>query len=84
MDSLTLYFGMGMTALAACTVLGLIGLKGFTAWIELKRAEIGAGIGAGIGNEVSTSTPTIGQRIDVADLKERVRRLEAIAAGVDI
>lgn len=80
MNSLTLYFGMGMTALAACTVLGLIGLKGFTAWIDLKRAEIGAGIG----NAMPTAAPTVGQRIDVADLKERVRRLEAIAAGVDI
>ncbi len=76
MDSLMLYFGMGMTAFAACTVLGLIGLKGFTAWIDLKRAEIGTAVPAG--------GPTVGQRIDVADLKERVRRLEAIAAGVDI
>jgi hypothetical protein len=84
MESLTLYFCMGMTALIGCTVLGLIGLKGFTAWIDLKRTEIGAGIGAGIGNDLSSPTPTIGQRIDVADLKERVRRLEAIAAGVDI
>ncbi len=76
MDSLMLYLGMGITALAASTVLGLIGLKGFTAWLELKRAEIG--------NAMPVSTPTVGQRIDVADLKERVRRLEAIAAGVDI
>ena len=80
MDSLMLYFGMGMTALVASTVLGLIGLKGFTAWIDLKRAEIGAG-GDGA---MPVSTPTVGQRIDVAVLKERVRRLEAIAAGVDI
>jgi hypothetical protein len=27
--------------------------------------------------------PAIGQRIDLADLKERIRKLEAIAAGVD-
>jgi hypothetical protein len=79
MDSLMLYFGMGMTALAASTVLGLIGLKGFTAWIDLKRAEIGARVDGAM-----PATPTVGQRIDVADLKERVRRLEAIAAGVDI
>ncbi len=76
MNSLLLYFGMGITALAVSTVLGLIGLKGFTVWIELKRTEIG--------NAMVPATPTVGQRIDVADLKERVRRLEAIAAGVDI
>ena len=80
MESLMLYFGMGLTALAASTVLGLIGLKGFTAWLDLKRAEIGSVMGG----EIAVATPTIGQRIDVADLKERVRRLEAIAAGVDI
>ncbi len=80
MDSLMLYLGMGITALAASTVLGLIGLKGFTAWIDLKRAEIGAAVNGAI----PAATPSIGQRIDVADLKERVRRLEAIAAGVDI
>lgn len=80
MDSLTLYLALGLTALAASTVIGLIGLKGFTAWIELKRAEIGARVEGAM----APTTPTIGQRIDVADLKERVRRLEAIAAGVDI
>ena len=80
MESLMLYFGMGMTALAASTVLGLIGLKGFTAWIDLKRTEMGATANGAM----PAAMPTIGQRIDVADLKERVRRLEAIAAGVDI
>lgn len=76
MESLTLYFAMGVTALAASTILGLIGLRAFTAWIDLKRSEIGHAAPGG--------SPTVGQRIDVADLKERVRRLEAIAAGVDI
>lgn len=80
MDSLMLYAAMGMTALAASTVLGLIGLKGFTAWIDLKRAEIGTRVDGAM----PSTSPTVGQRIDVADLKERVRRLEAIAAGVDI
>ena len=76
MDALLLYFGMGLTALAAATILGLIGLKAFTAWIDLKRSEIE--------RPKDSATPTVGARIDVADLKERVRRLEAIAAGVDI
>jgi hypothetical protein len=80
MESLMLYLGMGLTALAATTVLGLIGLKGFTAWLDLKRTQIASAMG----DDVAVATPTIGQRIDVADLKERVRRLEAIAAGVDI
>jgi len=74
MEQLTLYLGIGLTALAGCTVLGILGLKGFTAWIEFKRAELA---------HAAPAPNTVGQRIDVADLKERVRRLEAIAAGVD-
>ena len=74
MDDLFLYFGMALTALAGCAVLGLIGLKAFTAWLDLKRAEL---------ERPSGPAPVI-HRIDVADLKERVRRLEAIAAGVEM
>ncbi len=75
METLILYLALGLTAFAVSTVLGLIGLRGFTAWIDLKRAEL---------DRPGPTTPGVGQRIDVADLKERVRRLEAIAAGVDI
>jgi hypothetical protein len=31
----------------------------------------------------SGEMPAIGQRIDLADLKERIRKLEAIASGVE-
>ena len=33
---------------------------------------------------LSSNLLAIGQRIDLADLKERIRKLEAIAAGVDL
>ncbi len=62
---------------------GLIGLgviAGLAAWAwagwlklrlhELDQRRVDAG-------------PGVGQRIDLADLKERIRKLEAIAAGVD-
>jgi len=65
---------LAVTALIGCAVLGAMTLRGFTAWLDLKRAEL----------ERSGMAPTIGNRIDVADLKERVRKLEAIAAGVDL
>jgi hypothetical protein len=45
----------------------------FKGWVELKRSEMGG----------STSAPVSG-RIELADLRERVKKLEAIAAGVDI
>ncbi len=72
----------GLIVIAAGTLIGLSILAGIAAWcwkgwLELKRAELGEVRGSAGGN------PAIGNRIDVADLKERVRKLEAIAAGVD-
>lgn len=48
----------------------------FGRWTELRRAELAAERGA-------SPTPA-GNRIEIADLKERVKKLEAIAAGVAI
>jgi len=52
-------------------------LRGWRGWLDLKRAEL----------EASGATPagrTSPQaRIELADLKERVRRLEAIADGTE-
>lgn len=71
----------GLIVIAAGTLIGLSILAGIAAWcwkgwLELKRAELGDVRSPG-------GHPAIGNRIDVADLKERVRKLEAIAAGVD-
>lgn len=51
-------------------------------WLDLKRAELGSDRPAGR-DRAGSGTSTM-SRIEVADLKERVRRLEAIAAGVDL
>ena len=32
----------------------------------------------------TTPAPSAGARIEIADLKERIKKLEAIAAGVDL
>ena len=40
------------------------------------------GVMAGALEKFQTATPRV--RIELADLKERVRKLEAIAAGIDI
>lgn len=53
-------------------------LKAWTGWLDLKRLELAAG---GIGD---AALPPAGGRIELADLKERVRKLEAIAAGIDL
>ncbi len=77
MENPALYLTMALTGFAALTMLALVGLKGFSAWLDLKRAELASGH-----HEAPPST--VASRIDIADLKERIRKLEAIAAGVDI
>ncbi len=61
--------GIGITAAAA--------LKGWQGWLDLKRAEL-----AGIPGREPRS-PAM-ERIEIADLKERIRKLESIASCVDL
>jgi hypothetical protein len=58
---------------AGFCVLALAGLKGWRGWLELKRAEM---------SQKGGWSPA--ERIELADLKERVRKLESIAAFVDL
>lgn len=72
-----------LIALSAAGLVGLAmasaaALKGWHGWLEIRRLEITGRQG---GNEMPAS-PT--SRIELADLKERVRKLEGIAAGVDL
>jgi hypothetical protein len=78
MDNPMFYLTVSLTTLAAIALIAVAGLKGFTAWIDLKRTELGTARGP---VEPHAST---GNRIEIADLKERLRKLEAIAAGVDL
>jgi hypothetical protein len=68
---------VGASLIATLLVASVALLKGWRGWLELKRLEIDRGHGgATIGRA--------GGRIEVADLKERVRKLEAIAEGIDV
>ena len=59
----------GSASLAALSIVAAAGLRGWKGWLELKRAEI-----------VSPDRPPPG-RSEVAALRERIRKLEAIADG---
>ncbi|WP_114226840.1 MULTISPECIES: hypothetical protein [Sphingomonas] len=65
--------GLGLAALAA--------LKGWNGWLELKKMELAHGTPGYREDTVPTFT---GGRIEMADLKERVRKLEQIASGIDL
>ena len=77
------YTGMSAMALAATIIVSIVALKGWRDWISLKREELQFGTQNGF-NTGDAPTPSTHSRIEVADLKERVRKLEAIAAGVDL
>ena len=73
-------FAAAAIALTALSIVSLVALRGWRDWIQLKREELAAG-------HVAAQDPTVphaGSRIEIADLKERLRKLEAIAAGVDL
>lgn len=70
-------------ALSALTIISLAALRGWRDWIQLKREELAAGH-AVVAAAQDPSVPHAGSRIEIADLKERLRKLEAIAAGVDL
>jgi hypothetical protein len=62
---------------AGLTAASMAALKGWQGWLELKRFELTHGV-------ADRTVPPAGNRIEVADLRERVRKLEAIAAGIDL
>ena len=77
MEPAFLYMTLALTALAAIAVLAFAGLRALSAWLDWKRAELGAAAHG-------PALPGAAARIEVADLKERIRKLEAIAAGVEL
>lgn len=77
-----------MMALSALAGLGMVigaGLAGWRGWLALKRQELAlVQSGAAASEAAHASTGNAVARIEIADLKERIRKLEAIAAGVDL
>ena len=77
MQDPTLYITLATTALAGVAIVAVAALRGWNGWLDYKRAAL-------IGQSHESAPPSAAARIEVADLKERIRKLEAIAAGVDI
>ena len=62
---------------AGMTAASMAALKGWQGWLELRRFEL-------THDSADRTLPPAGNRLEMADLRERVRKLEAIAAGIDI
>ena len=69
---------LSAASLAGLAMLGGLAAWGWSGWLRLKLRELEAR------PQQQNELPAVGQRIDLADLKERIRKLEAIAAGVDL
>jgi hypothetical protein len=68
---------MASFGLAALSIAVFAGLKGWQGWLDLKKLEL-AGRRAG-----ADRGPAM-DMIEMADLKERIRKLENIASCVDL
>lgn len=68
---------LAATSLVGLALAAVASLKGWQAYLDYKRLELASHVG-------DAHLPPAGGRIEIADLKERVRKLEAIAAGIDL
>lgn len=63
---------LGSAGLAGCALVSTAALRAWRAWLEVKRIELASG------RRPSAAAP------DLAALRSRVRRLEAIASGIEL
>lgn len=76
----TFYVTMAFCGLAGLAMLIGASLSGWRGWLALKRQELAVHEAAHPNAPVNTAAT----RIEMADLKERLKKLEAIAAGVEL
>ncbi|HEX8483427.1 MAG TPA: hypothetical protein VF650_16125 [Allosphingosinicella sp.] len=76
-ESMTM-MAMAGFGLAALCILLFAALKGWQGWLDLKRLELGSG------EPRAVSHGGMAERIELADLKERIRKLESLAACIDL
>jgi hypothetical protein len=77
MDELTTTMALAGFGLTGLAILIFAGLRGWQGWLDLKRLELGA-------RQAGQGRSGVGERIEVADLRERIRKLESIAACIDL
>ncbi|GAA0729570.1 hypothetical protein [Sphingomonas japonica] len=78
-----LYLILATEGLVGVAIVTLAGLAGWRGWLALKAQQFAVG-DADHAPSREPSLPNASARIEIADLKERIRKLEAIAAGVDL
>ena len=69
------------TVLVAMVIMAGAALTGWQGWLALKNRELEM---RSLPPQMENGSPEGMARIEIADLKERIRKLEAIASGVDL
>ena len=74
------------TALVGIVVIAFALLRAWQGWLELKREELSRTglMTSRSGPEIEGGAGVGAARIEMADLKERIKKLEAIASGVEL
>lgn len=76
-----IYMTVAASGLAGLSIVTVAALAGWRGWLQLKQQELGH---INAQRSEGAILPNASARIEIADLKERIRKLEAIAAGVDL
>jgi hypothetical protein len=67
------------TALAVTFMLCFAAARAWRGWLDYKKLEL-----ASRGGAAQTSEEDVGVRIELAAVRERLKKLEAIASGVEL
>ena len=73
---------LSLTTLLAVAIVAVATLRGWQGWLSLKEHELDRAPSPRRDAEGGSALGAA--RIEISDLKERIRKLEAIASGVDL
>lgn len=73
---------LAATALAITAMITIAASRAWRGWLDLKRLELAAK--AGGSDAAEAAEDEIGVRIELAAVRERLKKLEAIASGVEL
>ena len=75
---------IALTSLIGICVVAFALLRGWQGWLELKRQEVERFGSTAHAPEIEGGASVGAARIELADMKERIKKLEAIANGVEL
>jgi hypothetical protein len=75
---------LAATSLTAIAIVAFAMLRGWQGWLSLKEHELERSGSLKGESEPDEGSALGAARIELSDLKERIRKLEAIASGVDL